>query len=129
MGDAATLMIYIYRNKLFVCGAGRTGGVLYRDLKLASPPRVESIFAYKEISAERLGDFAAERMLVVVSEDEPSRAHYRRLCRTKAWQALPSVRSGRIWQVSPDPWLEYSAMGNDRMLDAARKLWSQDRTK
>ncbi|MNI72128.1 HTH-type transcriptional activator Btr [compost metagenome] len=129
IGDSTTLMIYIYQDKLFVCGAGRTGSVLYRDLQMASPSQVTSIFAYQEITVEQLKDFAAEQMIVILSEDETSRGFYRRLCRMKTWRMLPTVRSGRFWQVSPDPWLEYSAMGNDRMLDAVQKLWGQDCTK
>lgn len=126
VGEDSLLMVYINASTLYVCGSQRTGSVLYGDLQLRPVTHVESLFAYEQVTFEELLSYDADRLIVIVKRDQPSRTYWNKLQGDVRWQEQRAVQNRHVYEVAPDPWLEYSAVGHDRIVEELLHLFAQD---
>ncbi|HBZ82722.1 MULTISPECIES: AraC family transcriptional regulator [Brevibacillus] len=125
IGDDSLLMLYVNQPTLYACGSQRTGSVLYSDLQLRPVAQVESLFAYEQITLDELCHYHADRLIVIVKKDQPSRDFWSELQKTEQWFSLKAVQNRHVYEVTPDPWLEYSAIGHERIMEESLRLFAQ----
>ncbi|MEI7025518.1 helix-turn-helix domain-containing protein [Paenibacillus sp. y28] len=125
IGDATVFILRIVGGKLRVYGVGRNiGSVLYHDLKLAPPREVRNIRWRKTVSIHELPHFDADYILLMTSPKKTDRKLYRKLISSPEWKALTAVRSNQWMQInSYYPWLDYSALSHEMMLDETVRLF------
>ncbi|MFC7147866.1 helix-turn-helix domain-containing protein [Cohnella cellulosilytica] len=127
VGRETVMAMCVSQDRLLVYGRRNIGAVLYEDLGLHPARNVAEIDDVAEVAAERLAEFEADRILLMVWEDEASRAAWSRLRSSAHWQRLRAVRSQRVQRISPFPWLEYTAFAHNAVIDEALKLFAAKR--
>lgn len=123
-GETATAFILYGDKKLYVYGPARVGVTLYDSLGFVMPKSVGDAFAggselWKEISIEKLPDYAGDRILLVQSEG--SEDTLQALKDSPVWSTLPAVKSGHAYVV-PSRWGLNDPLTLDWQLDEATKL-------
>ncbi|MCS7464116.1 AraC family transcriptional regulator [Paenibacillus doosanensis] len=127
LGEETVMMLYFNGPKAYICGRHRTGSVLYDDLHIKPPEPVRQIFAYQAAEPGDLLLYDPDHMICIVNRATTAPADMASWSEAAAWRALKAVRSGCVYQVGMDPWLEYSASGHQRIVEEALKLFAQDR--
>ncbi|MDI4646425.1 ABC transporter substrate-binding protein [Cohnella hashimotonis] len=123
-GETATAFILYGDKKLYVYGPARVGVALYDSLGFVMPESVGDLFAggaelWKEISIEKLPDYAGDRILLVQSPG--SEDTLQALKDSPVWNTLPAVKSGHAYVV-PARWGLNDPLTLDWQLDEAAKL-------
>ncbi|MFB9277054.1 ABC transporter substrate-binding protein [Cohnella cellulosilytica] len=128
-GESETVGVYrIYQKELRVYGARNGGYVLYDSLGLKPPAPITDLigkdpnFVYESISLEKLPEFAADRMIVLVTDDQESKTFLEEVQNSALWQNLAAVREGRLHFVDNNVWLNYSPLAIDYQLEQAADL-------
>lgn len=99
--------------------------MLYSDLQLRPVSQVESLFAYEKITLAELASYEADRLIVIVKRDQASRDYWAALQADEQWLAQSAVQNRQVYEVVPDPWLEYSAVGHERIIEESLRLFAQ----
>ncbi|MFB9274928.1 AraC family transcriptional regulator [Cohnella cellulosilytica] len=112
----------VCRHKLLVWGR-RAGSLLYDDLKWRPALRIDEFPSWtKEVDANRLSEFEADRLLLHVGEDAVSQQTWRLLERSAEWNGLKAVQNGSVQPLKncswfDCPWNEYNAYRFGQWLD------------
>ncbi|MEK0313178.1 ABC transporter substrate-binding protein [Cohnella sp. 56] len=125
-GETATAFILYGDKKLYVYGPARVGVTLYDSLGFSMPKSVEASFAggselWKEISIEKLPDYAGDRILLV--ESAGSEDTLKALKDSPVWATLPAVKAEHAYVV-PGRWGLNDPLTLDWQLDEAVKLFT-----
>ncbi|MFC3798033.1 ABC transporter substrate-binding protein [Cohnella sp. GCM10012308] len=123
-GETATAFVLYGDKKLYVYGPARVGVTLYDSLGFVMPKSVGDAFAggtelWKEISIEKLPDYAGDRILLVQSAG--SEDTLQALKDSPIWSTLPAVKSGHAYVV-PVRWGLNDPLTLEWQLDEAAKL-------
>ncbi|MFB9277053.1 helix-turn-helix domain-containing protein [Cohnella cellulosilytica] len=130
VGEEETVgVLVVSGGQCSVYGVRNIGYSLYRSLKLSPPPALRRLFESDrnfyavEVPIERLADYAADRMLVMVRRDVPgTEDFFRRLRRTPSWRALEADPRRRFYYIEPDKWLMYDPLSVREQLGLAKEL-------
>jgi len=106
----------------------RAGTVLYDDLGIPHAEGVERIPFTEFATAEELGRFEADTLLVTVMKDRQASAEWERLQAAWEWKRLRAVRSHRVYLGSDRSWqqepiLEYTANRQESLLLDVKMLF------
>ncbi|MBV6713385.1 AraC family transcriptional regulator [Paenibacillus chitinolyticus] len=121
LGDDRILIVRLYGKGLYSYTNRGMEDVLFKDLNLrqVSPGKQSSPIRPEDIKA-----LDPSRILVLVCPESESRAYWLALQHSPEWKTIGAVRSGSIYPISADPWLEYSPVAVARMLDEAMLLFT-----
>ncbi len=110
-------VLRLYRQELHLYWNRTLETVLYQDLGLCSVSRHGQPGGSVPITLAELAAINPDRILLMVCPEAISRASWLRLQHRREWQQLGAVRNGKASPLPSDPWLEYSSIALDRMLD------------
>lgn len=124
LGESSVLAIHVLNGQVYQFGNRNLGTVLYNDLQLRFPGRNPIDKAYEPITCEQLLASKPDRLLAAVADDPQSQELWTSLVAKAEWKGLNAVRQHHVYRIQPDPWFDYSAMGNERILKQIDKLFS-----
>ncbi|NQX69486.1 helix-turn-helix domain-containing protein [Paenibacillus alba] len=128
IGEGTVIILRIVGGKLRVYGMERNiGCVLYQDLKLNPPPKVKSVKWRRTITLNELPTYDADYMLLMASADKVDQKMLRRLLQSSEWKSLSAVRRHQWFTIDLYPWIDYSALSHDRVIDEAMNLFASVR--
>jgi ABC-type Fe3+-hydroxamate transport system substrate-binding protein len=136
IGDETVLILGIGDENMCVYGQRNIGAVLYGDLKLAAPQGVHNIAHYKEITAEDLHAFDADRIVLAcfrhngtAGMDQVIQNEVLQLYAHKQWHALRAVQNRRVYCLfdSKHLYTSYNALTHDLILDKVNELLAYKR--
>ncbi len=117
------LILRINGERLDVLGRKSVATVFYDDLHIVPVKGIEHIMEKQQTSCQQLESFDADRLFLIVDEDDPSRLNWQTLIRSEQWRNLRAVRNGKVSILPSSPWIEYTAFTHDLILDELTKLW------
>ncbi|THF74842.1 AraC family transcriptional regulator [Cohnella fermenti] len=122
MGDQKVLVVKVAGNELQIWGR-KAMTVLYDDLGLIPSRLTQDIDWYEPVEPDRLALCDEDcRFIVSVNGDSHSQARWRKLQADNRWTGLRQVREQAVHflpghQAWVYPWLENSALHQERLLD------------
>lgn len=128
IGEGTVMAVRISAKGLRVYGMERPlGPILYEDLNFTPAKGVEAITKnWETVSKEVLPDFDADAIFVLVSSvDEGSEEVYEKLKTDPIWLGLKAVQNNRVYLLTEQPWLDYSAYGNRLALEDLEAILSE----
>lgn len=117
------LILRLHGERLQLPERHSVATVFYDDLRFAGPEEPVQTGIDGAISAERLTRLGADRILVILEEDNASQSAWQSLARSEPWLDLPAVRNGKVDTLPANPLYEYTAFTHELVLDEALKLW------
>ncbi|OBR65521.1 hypothetical protein A7K91_10760 [Paenibacillus oryzae] len=136
MAQAVVTVLVIKPDKLLIYGARNAGYVLYRSLGLMPPERIREhiasggpSFHSLRITLEELPDYAGDKLLVIVFNDEKgSAAAVDAVLDSTVWKELPAVRQNEAYIVDQNDWIPYNPISIRNQLRRAVKLFCEGKT-
>jgi ABC-type Fe3+-hydroxamate transport system substrate-binding protein len=122
--DDTFLIVRISKEKLYVYCNRSMNEVFYHDLQLVPACRFDRSAYDQPVTIERLADFDADHLLLMVRQEAETLAYWKTLQHSMLWQELKAVRSNRVYLIPSDPWCEYSACAHDRIINELLNLFS-----
>lgn len=125
--DDKVLVLKVAGDELQIWGR-RAMSVLYDDLGLAPAALAEGVDWYEPVELERLSECDADRFVVSVNGDVRSQSLWEKLQADKRWSGLIQVRKEAVHSLRGHsawvyPWLEHSALYQERLLDRVSHLF------
>ncbi|WP_141692530.1 AraC family transcriptional regulator [Paenibacillus pectinilyticus] len=116
----SVLVVHLHHKEILVWGR-QAGTVLYDDLNFQPAKLVDQFQWTKSISLTQLADYEADHIVLNISKDPVSQAHWAGLSKMSLWRELPSVKREKVhttpgfsgWE---SPWNEYTAFNHERFL-------------
>ncbi|MBB6736088.1 helix-turn-helix domain-containing protein, partial [Cohnella zeiphila] len=123
------LLVHFYQGKLYVWGK-KAGTVLYDDLGLVPGEGAEGEEWVRKADPGEIADFSADLLLVNVSGDPVTQAHWERLAGSDEWKELTAGGRRRAFRTPgyagwEAPWNEYAAFHLERQLERLGKALLQ----
>ncbi|BBI31298.1 hypothetical protein KCTCHS21_06970 [Cohnella abietis] len=123
IGDKTVLILRIIGGKLRVYGMDRNiGCVLYEDLQITPPQEVRAIKWRKAILTEDLPKYGADMILIMCSPKRRDQKLWEQVQLSSEWQGLTAVRSSQWHLIDIYPWIDYSALSHELMIDRILSL-------
>lgn len=127
--DDTFLILRISKQNLYVhCNRSITD-ILFHDLQLASAYDCNQLARDERMTIDQLIELDPDRLLLLIRQEEETLAYWKTLQYSLPWQELSAVRNNRVYFISSDPWLEYSASAHERIIDEMVSLFSGNRPK
>lgn len=131
--QAVVSILVIKPDKLLIYGARNAGYVLYHSLGLMPPVRIREHIASSghrfhslPITLEELPEYAGDKLLVIVFNDEKgSAAAVDAVIRSSVWRELPAVQRNEAYIVDQNDWIPYNPISIRHQLRRAVKLFCQ----
>jgi len=123
LGIETVALLHLIQGELVVYGKRNGGAVLYDDLGLSPPYNKEEIAVIKVLHEAELPDYTGDHLLLVLDQDEDSLSRWERLKHGEVWASLTAVRKKQVHLISETPWLEYSPLAHELILDEAVHLF------
>jgi len=130
IGADETVGIYILTDKDFYVlgdGIGRGGQAIYNALQLKAPALVQSEIldkgeAYKQVSLEKLSDYAADHVFLSVELEEENQKTVNTLLDRKIWKGLTAVKNDQVYQIARDKFYHYDPISIKGQMDSIVEL-------
>jgi len=129
VGGETCLAVRLLKRQLYVHCNRSMSEVFYGDLQMKPAGRGGREDNNRRVTLEQLAELDVDRLLVMVCQEAETLAYWESLQHTMLWQELKAVRSNRVHLIPSDPWLEYSALAHERIVEQAVQLFSGDRPK
>jgi len=123
LGNETVTLLHLIQGELVVYGKRNGGAVLYDDLGLAAPFNKDEIAVIKVLDEAELPGFSGDHLLLVLDQDEASLSRWESLKHGELWACLTAVRKQQVHLISETPWLEYSPLAHELILDEAVNLF------
>lgn len=127
IGGSNLLIVRMLKNKLYIHSNRGIASALFEDLRLTSAAGPVPADYNREVSIDQLSAIHPDHLLLLICQETETLACWERLQTTPEWQALEAVRNRRTYSLASDPWREYSAYAQSRMIDRALELFSVNR--
>ncbi|WP_322903673.1 hypothetical protein [Paenibacillus campi] len=108
----SVMLLRISGEQLVVYGRRNVGAVLYDDLKLHCPYDSEAIEVEQIVELSFVQQCNPVHLLLVIDQEPVSLTHWERIRHDERWQELAAVRGQTVYFVSEMPWLEYSPLAH-----------------
>ncbi|MFS0655153.1 iron-hydroxamate ABC transporter substrate-binding protein [Bacillus sp. 179-C3.3 HS] len=129
IGNGKVMAIRVTAKELRVFSMKRPmGPILFKDLGLTPVDGVKKLDSqrpFEVISQEVLPDFDADAIFVVVNRDDKAQQAFKQLEQTPIWKGLKAVKKNQVYPIADQPWLDYSALGNQMAMDEAKEMFSK----
>lgn len=113
-------------NQLCLYCNNGMASVLYEDLGLAPAYQCDTPIYDKQITLEEIERMNPDHILMLVRQDRDTLENWIQLQNDPKWQAITAVHRKRVHIISSDPWREYSAHAQLRMLEQITRLLEVD---
>ncbi|WP_438445418.1 AraC family transcriptional regulator [Gorillibacterium sp. sgz5001074] len=127
VGKDTFLILRIYNRDIRVYSNRSLSEVFFGDLQLHSALEAQEEMYDRVITPKELAEIPADRLLLLVRQEEETLNFWRSLQTSAVWQNLKAVRNQRVYTISPDPWCEYSASAHERLLEQTIELLTGNR--
>jgi len=122
--DETFLFVRILRKQIYAyCNRG-IAEVVFDNLHLQQAFQWPEQVYNMELSLEQLALINPDRLLVNVCQESETLAAWEQLQESWRWQQLSAVRRQRVHLIHTDPWVEYSPIAMERMMDTMLQLLS-----
>ncbi|WP_338552821.1 AraC family transcriptional regulator [Paenibacillus sp. KS-LC4] len=118
--------IHLMQGHIVVYGRRNGGAVLYEDLQLNCPYKLDDISIMHEIEQQELPAYTGDRLLLIVDSDPASQQMWLRLQHSSVWRQLKAVKTGNVRQILECPWLDYSPYAHNLMVDQLEELFQRN---
>lgn len=125
LGDDSIFVMSMHKQNGFISPTRGMNDVLYHDLQLKMNPIFDPTNDRQTISEDQLAMIDSDRILINVCQESDSLKEWKVLQASQLWQDLKAVRKNQVYQISSDPWREYSAYACERMIDDVVKQLSR----
>lgn len=113
-------------NQLYIyCNQGMAD-LLYHDLKLVPAYKGKANTYDISVTLEQIYSLNPDHILMLVRQDTETLEYWARLQNDAQWQVITAVHRKRVHLLPSDPWREYSAHAQLRMLNQIGSLLSAD---
>lgn len=126
VNDDTFLIVRISKQTLYVYCNRSMNEVVYQDLGLNPAGQFDQPVYDQPVTIEQLAHFDADRLILIVRQEDETLAYWKSLQYANPWQELKAVRNNSVYLVSSDPWFEYSACAHNRIVDEMLALLSED---
>ena len=123
IGGDSLLLLQVTAHALTVLGDYSMADVFYGDLGMTKPPGLAVHKGPEDVVLPQLAQLDADRLLVIVGEEEQAKERWRALANSPMWEALNAVRQHRVNTLEASLLHDYTAFTHDLLLDEMRKLW------
>ncbi|QNK57687.1 ABC transporter substrate-binding protein [Paenibacillus sp. PAMC21692] len=124
-------IIRFFGSSIRVYGGRDVGHAFYEGLQLGMPAAIEAEVAKnpnftstEDISLENIPDYSADRIFVLVTDEEGDRA-YKEAQKLAVWSNLPAVKNGKVYELPANIWFNYDPISVQVTLDEAVKLLTE----
>ncbi len=118
IGNETVLIVVVCGEELFVYTNRNVADVLYYDLRVLAPFRIEDMPPKEtKMTLEQLVVWNPDWLLLHVFEDERSKHYAAQMKQDSRWLALKAVHQNRLQELTGIFWREYSAAPHWEMLD------------
>jgi AraC-like DNA-binding protein/ABC-type Fe3+-citrate transport system substrate-binding protein len=123
--EETVALVRIWKDEIHVY---RKHPALYGLLRLNPPEQIArelqmKLSGFKSyIAPHQLPDYAADRVLLIVSDDAESLYHMKQLMQSPYWTVLPAVRNSRVSILDAKRWIPCDPLSIDAQLDEAVAL-------
>lgn len=125
IGSDETVGIYIMTDKDFYVlgdGLGRGGQAIYNALQLKAPELVQTDIldkgeSYKQVSLEKLPDYAADHVFLSVELEEENKKTETDLLDRALWKGLTAVKNDQVYQIAKDKFYHYDPISIKGQMD------------
>ncbi|AWB43786.1 AraC family transcriptional regulator [Paenibacillus sp. CAA11] len=121
--DRKTVVLRIEKEQLYAYCSRATCEIFYGELGFSAGYSGNDSMYNDPITVGSLHLLEADYLLVMVRQEDLTLAYWRRLCESPEWQSLKAVRHNQLFMISPSPWLEYSPMGQERIVEEVSHLF------
>ncbi|WP_430112597.1 AraC family transcriptional regulator [Paenibacillus sp. B1-33] len=122
--NESLLFVRILRQQIFAyCNRG-IAEVMFGSLQLKPAFQWKEPIYNVEMSLEQLAQINPDRLLVNVCQESETLASWQQLQESWRWQQLEAVRHQRMHMIHTDPWVEYSPIAMERMMETMLELLS-----
>lgn len=123
LGEHTVSVLHIMLGELLVYGCRNAGAVLFEDLGLNPAYDVHDIQTYRNIGIEDLASYTGDRLLLIVDGDPASKHTWETLRELEQWTGLVAVREGHVYEQHEMPWLDYSPLAHNMIIDRVVTLF------
>lgn len=124
-GRRAIVVRMAEERLILYCNRGMTH-VLYEELGMRAAYRAESDVYSEPVTLEQLARIPAELIFLLVRQDSETLNAWSKLQHNPLWRQIEAVSRNRLYRITSDPWREYSAHAQLRMLEQAARLLSEN---
>jgi AraC-like DNA-binding protein len=117
IGTQSVMLLRVAKDQLSVFGSRNVGAVLYGDLGLTCPYEWNEIQVEQVVDMDFVSACNPAFLLLASDSDAESVDCLKQLAASDKWRCLQAVANGRIVQVEPSPWLEYSPLAHDLIIE------------
>ncbi|WP_313894067.1 AraC family transcriptional regulator [Psychrobacillus sp.] len=125
-GETASVFVFDHGKRLFVMGSTGLPTSLYHPFGFQPGELIKKIIdeeeGYKEITIDLLGDYAGDRIFMLLSENLESRLATEELIKSPLWNNLPAVKNGYVYLVDATKWNSGDAFTREKLLGALPRL-------
>lgn len=122
------------KDTLRLYGGRNIGHIFYRLLDLTPPDYVQELidkdpeyseFVFEDISMEMLPEYAGDRIIMLVYDDEAANqgGMFHQIEESDLWKNLDAVKNDKVHYITPDPWFVYSPLAIEASLDQVVDLY------
>ncbi|MFB9279509.1 AraC family transcriptional regulator [Cohnella cellulosilytica] len=123
LGDESILPLSFFKGQFYYCPTRGMTEIVGQELRLNLLRAFEDIRYNVPITAEKIAELDADRILLNICQEPETLAEWRSRQASSLWQDLQAVRRNKVYELPSDPWREYSAHAAGRMTDdLARRL-------
>lgn len=133
--DETVSIFRFFGKSIRVYGGRDIGHALYNGLRLTPSPLIREAMqqnpnftSTQDISLEQLPNYAADRIFVVVTDEDGDRA-YKEAQQLSVWTNLPAVKNKKVYQIPADKWFTYDPVSIGVTLNEAVRILTADGSK
>ncbi|OWR31520.1 AraC family transcriptional regulator [Saccharibacillus sp. O23] len=118
-----TLMIRFIDGRFYSAASSSAAGVLRFDLGIPVFEWPDEYEARVPLGLDLLAASRADRILLLVCQEDATLAAWERLRQSPEWTGLPAVASGKLHLIASDPWRESTPSAHKRVLKEASRIF------
>ncbi|WP_135556583.1 AraC family transcriptional regulator [Paenibacillus cymbidii] len=123
-GGERWLTLRVLKRTVYASCNRNMAEVLFGDLQVANAWADERPMYEAALTPEWLAALAPDRLLVLVCQETETLAFWQSFQQSAAWRQLRAVRDGKAHAIPSDPWREYSALAQERIVDHVGRIVS-----
>ncbi|RAP20655.1 hypothetical protein C2W64_03906 [Brevibacillus laterosporus] len=121
------LIIRILKQTIYVYSNSSMTQVFYGDLQMVPAHPLLEEGVDEEITLQKLAQYDPDRILVLACPETETLDYWKHLQLTAEWQEIRAVRLGQVYEILSNPWLDYSPLAHERLIEDVHRLFSGNR--
>ncbi|GIN87449.1 HTH-type transcriptional activator Btr [Heyndrickxia sporothermodurans] len=117
------VILRVYKNHLYLHWNKGITSALAEDLQVLDLVKPIPLDFSEKISLQRLKNLNPHYICVLICHESETLSFWNQLQLTSDWLEIEAVQKNKVVHLPSDPWREYSAYAQSRMVDQAEKLF------